>query len=143
MNIWIASDHGGFGLKQSIFNELKANVEYNVTDLGCYSSESCDYPEMAKLVCKHVNEQGGFGILICTTGQGMCMTANAQPGIRAALLYNLETAIMARQHNNANVACIGAKYCTINEAIDWIERFVKTPFTQEERHMRRIEQIKE
>lgn len=142
MNIWIASDHGGYKLKSHIFNELKLRDDYVVHDLGCYTNERCDYPDFAKQVCKSVNELGGFGILVCTTGQGMCMTANAQPNIRAALVHDIDSATKSREHNNANVMCIGEKYCTNHQATEWIQLFLKTPFSNEERHARRVEQIK-
>jgi ribose 5-phosphate isomerase B len=142
MNIWIASDHGGFDLKEKIYNDLNTRQKYDVHDLGCYKPERCDYPSFAKEVSQKVNQNGGFGLLICTTGQGMCMTANAQPGIRAALVHNQNTAKMSREHNNANVMCIGAKYTTVDEAMYWIDTFLETKFSDEERHHHRVDQIK-
>jgi ribose 5-phosphate isomerase B len=140
--IWIASDHGGFDLKQAVFDKLKHSHLIEIEDMGCYKKESCDYPVFAKEVCNRVREYGGLGVLICTTGQGMCMTANAQPDIRAALVYRESICRMAREHNNANVMCIGADGTNVDDVSKWIYTFIATPFSTEERHIRRVKQIK-
>ena len=142
MNIWIASDHAGFKLKEQIFKKFNKNIKYEFHDLGCYSNESCDYPKFAKRVCEKVVGLGGFGILICKTGQGMCMTANAQNNIRAALVYNLDSARLSREHNNANVICIGSMFSSYEQTVDLIQTFIDTSFNNnDERHIRRINQI--
>lgn len=139
--IWIGSDHAGFEMKQTIYRSLLSDKTLEVFDVGCYSNDSCDYPEFAKSVCENVINKGGFGILVCGSGQGMCMTANKFPEIRAALIHDLNSAKLSREHNNANVMCLGARNLNTQDAIEWCNVFINTPNSKEERHLRRINKI--
>lgn len=142
MDIWVGSDHAGFELKNKLLTYLNVQYgKYHVNDLGCYTSTSCDYPDFAKSVCEKVKDHGGFGILVCGTGQGMCMTANRIPGIRAALVYNEDIARLTREHNNANVMCLGSKFIDDDDVWKCVEMFLNTEFSKEERHRRRINKI--
>ncbi len=137
MKISIGSDHGGFHLKQDIVKYLQSQ-KIEVVDSGTYDAESVDYPVYAQKVCQDIqNKASDFGILVCTTGIGMCISANKFHGIRAALVHYLGEAESARRHNNANVLCFGEKFTTIEEASAIINVFVNTPFDGG-RHLRRV-----
>ena len=139
--IAIGSDHGGYALKQEIMAHLKARgLEYK--DFGTYTEASCDYPVYAKAVARAV--AGGEcekGILICGTGIGVSMTANKVPGIRAALCGDCFSAKATREHNDANVLCMGARVVGGGLALMITDLFLDTPFSGDERHVRRISQI--
>ena len=139
--IAIGSDHGGYALKQEIMAHLKARgLEYK--DFGTYTEASCDYPVYAKAVARAV--AGGEcekGILICGTGIGVSMTANKVPGIRAALCGDCFSAKATREHNDANVLCMGARVGGGGLALMITDLFLDTPFSGDERHVRRISQI--
>ncbi len=138
--IIIASDHGGFELKE--FLQKKLVKKFEVIDLGTHSTESVDYPDFAKkLVKKVLKEKNSVGILICGTGLGMSMTANRFKRIRAALCWNTKTAKLAREHNNANVLCLGGRTLTKTQALKITNAFLKTPFTHAKRHERRIKKM--
>ena len=142
MKISIGSDHGGFTLKEQIIKHLN-ELEYEVTDCGCFSLESCDYPIYAKKVAYDVqNENVDFGILICTTGIGMSITANKVKGVRAALVTNEDAAHLTRKHNNSNIICLGAKYTSYEDAIKYIDIFLNEKF-EGGRHLRRVNLIEE
>ncbi|MFI3271101.1 MAG: ribose 5-phosphate isomerase B [Pseudomonadota bacterium] len=139
----IGSDHAGFALKHVLVEQLKADG-YNVVDLGPASAQSCDYPVYAQSVCERVlaadNSNGPetLGILVCGTGIGMSMAANRIPGIRAALCACEFHARGTRQHNNANVICLGERVTGPGLAMDMVRIFLETPF-EGGRHQRRIE----
>ena len=138
--IVIASDHGGYALKQELMAHLKEKgVEFE--DIGTYSEASCNYPEYAERAARGVAE-GKYekGILVCGTGIGMSMTANHIPGIRAALCGCEFQARATRQHNNANVLCLGERVTGQGVALDIAELFLNTAF-EGGRHLRRINQI--
>ena len=139
--IAIGSDHGGYGLKQEIMEHLKKRgISYD--DLGCYSEASCDYPKYARAVAAQVADgKAEKGILICGTGIGMSITANKVRGIRAAAVSDCFTAEATRQHNDANVLCLGARTLGPGLALKIVDIFLDTPFSDEERHIRRIAQI--
>lgn len=140
MKLGIGSDHGGFNLKQSIIEHFE-NSEIEFVDYGTDSTDSCDYPLFAKDVCRaYLEGKIDYGILICTTGIGMSMTANKFKGIRAALVTNSDACSLTRRHNNANFLCIGAKYTSLDEAINYINIFVSTSF-EGGRHERRVNMI--
>ena len=142
MKLSIGSDHGGFLLKQQVIDYLKKQ-NYEVIDYGCNSLDSCDYPLFAKEVAKDVSlEKVDFGILICTTGIGMSITANKFKGVRAALVTNLESAKLTRMHNNSNVICLGAKFTPYENAIEFIDAFLNEKF-EGGRHERRVSLIEE
>ena len=138
--IIIGSDHGGFKLKQEI-KEYLEELKYEYEDLGCNSEESCDYPEYGRKVAEKVIETNSIGILICGTGIGMGIIANKIEGIRAALCHDEFTAKMARQHNNANILCIGSRILNNETAKKITKTFLETNFSKEERHIKRIKQI--
>ncbi len=142
MNIYIASDHAGLELKTNLLLELKKNDSTNLFfDLGPVNSESIDYPDFADLVCEKIKmDSQSFGILICGSGQGMSLRANKFSHIRAALVYNNEIAQLSREHNNCNIICLGSRFCTLENAKNWIKIFIKTPFS-EGRHRQRVEKI--
>ncbi len=138
MKIVIGSDHGGYELKQEVMDHLKKRG-IEVVDVGCYSAESCDYPVYAKPVTEAIqNGDADLGILICGTGIGMSMAANKEKGIRAALCHDTFSAKATREHNNANILCMGARVVGPGLALMIIDTFIDTPFSNDERHIRRI-----
>lgn len=140
MKISIGSDHGGYSLKTKIIAELKLR-QIEVIDQGTYDTSSVDYPVYAKKVSNDIqNNVSEFGVLICTTGIGMCISANKFKGIRAALINNLDSAIMTRKHNDSNIICLGEKYTKVEDAVEWIIAFVNEKF-EGGRHLRRVELI--
>lgn len=135
--IGIAVDHGGFALKQPVAEEVRA-LGFEVLDLGTHDEESVDYPDMAaKLVAAIDDGQVSRGVLICGTGIGISIAANRHPGIRAALCYDNETAELARQHNNANVMCLGGRKTDPERAREMTRIFLETEF-EGGRHARRV-----
>ena len=139
--IAIGSDHGGYALRQEVMEHLRARgVEFK--DFGTYSEASCDYPVYAKAVA-HAVADGEYekGILICGTGIGVSITANKVPGIRAALCGDCFTAKATREHNDANILCMGARVVGAGLALMIVDTFLDTPFSNDERHIRRISQI--
>ena len=138
MKIVIGSDHGGYELKQEVMDHLKKRG-IEVVDVGCYSAESCDYPVYAKPVTEAIQSgDADLGILICGTGIGMSMAANKKKGIRAALCHDTFSAKATREHNNANILCMGARVVGPGLALMIIDTFIDTPFSNDERHIRRI-----
>ena len=141
--IGIGSDHGGFALKEAIKKHLEERgLEYK--DFGTYSSASCDYPVYGRAVAKAVAAgECELGILICGTGIGISITANKVPGIRAALCSDCFSAEATRQHNNANILALGARVLGEGLALKIVDTFLDTPFSNDERHVRRISMIEE
>ncbi|MFA5321776.1 MAG: RpiB/LacA/LacB family sugar-phosphate isomerase [Smithella sp.] len=138
--IIIASDHGAVDLKTEIISFLKTN-NCETKDMGVNSEASVDYPDIALIACNEFKKGGyDFGILLCGTGIGMCITANKVKGIRCALIHDLFTAEMAKAHNDANFIAFGGriKYCV--PVTEMIEKFMDTKFAGE-RHSRRIAKI--
>lgn len=155
LKIFLGSDHAGFELKKEIKKYLLkrrlwllAN-KFNVVDCGCFNRKSVDYPDVAFEVSKQVAlNEGVFGILICGTGIGMSIAANKIDGIRAALCTTEFMAERARRHNNANILCLSgfkdeATETEIKTALIIVSTFLRTPFSQEERHVKRIRLIQE
>jgi ribose 5-phosphate isomerase B len=141
MKIVIGSDHRGFNLKCYLKNIL-AMDGHEVEDVGCYSASSSDYPEYAKRACVSILDgKAQMGILICGTGLGMAMAANRFKGIRAAPCRDLFTARYSRLHNDANVLCLGAEVTGEGLAHEIVSLWIETPFSKEERHLRRIEML--
>ena len=139
--IAIGSDHGGFELKQKVIAHLKEQGK-EVKDFGTYSLDSCDYPDYGRAVGEAVSSgQCEKGIVICTTGIGISITANKVPGIRCALCHNTTTARLTREHNDANVLAIGAAMVGEIVAMDIVDTFFATDFSHGERHQRRIDKI--
>jgi len=142
-SVVLASDHAGLELKKEIFGFLWKNRDLvdQVTDAGCYSDKSCDYPDFAHQAIKHLNAYDDYCILVCGTGQGMAMTANKYPNVRAGVCYNTFQSQMIREHNDANVLCLGARCTSIEEARDIVKTFLTTPFSTEERHHTRVDKM--
>ncbi len=139
--IAIGSDHGGFDLKQYLAENLRT-LGYQVDDVGCDSKISCDYPVFGHAVARKVAAgEDDFGIVICTSGIGMSISANKVPGIRAALCSNAYMARMARLHNNANVLALGAAIVGEGMAKVIVDEFLHTDFSNGERHIRRLDEI--
>ena len=142
MTIAIASDHGGFDLKQQISAYLFDELNYEVVDYGTFSKESCSYSEhgikCAEAVASH---KADFGIVICTTGEGIMIASNKVKGIRCGLAYNDLTAEYIRRHNDCNMLAMGAKFTTFEQAKRYIDIFLNTPF-EGGRHALRVNYIK-
>ena len=141
--IGIGSDHGGFALKEAIKKHLEERgLEYK--DYGTYSDASCDYPVYGRAVAKAVAAgECDLGILICGTGIGISITANKVPGVRAALCSDCFSAEATRLHNNANILALGARVLGEALALKIVDTFLDTPFSNDERHIRRISMIEE
>ncbi len=139
----IGSDHGGYDLKEVVIEHLKGKgVE--VKDMGCHDKSSCDYPVYGRAVAKAVADGScEKGIVICTTGIGISITANKVKGIRAALCADTLTAKLTRLHNNSNVLALGAGVVGPNLALEIVDTFLNTEFSKDERHQRRIDAIEE
>ena len=141
MKISIGSDHGGYLLKEGL-KEYLLKLGYDVIDRGCDSLESVHYPKYAKLVCDDCLNGCDYGVLVCTTGIGMSISANKVKGIRAALVTNLDASILTRKHNNSNVICLGAKYTTLEDGKKYVKAFIDTEF-EGGRHQVRVDMIKD
>lgn len=139
--IAIGSDHAGFELKQVIMKHLEErNIEFK--DYGTYSADSCDYAVYAEKTARAVVDgECELGLLFCGTGVGISIAANKVRGIRACCCSDLFSAEMTRMHNNANMLCLGGRVITPEKAIELVDIFLDTPFSGEERHQRRIDQI--
>lgn len=136
----IGCDHGGYELKEYIKIKI-AESGYSVRDFGTYSSDSMDYPDVAHPVASSVNSgQYEMAILICGSGNGVCMTANKYEGIRAALCWKTELAMLAREHNDANILCLPGRFISQYEALNSVLAFLTTDF-EGGRHKARIEKI--
>ena len=141
--IGIGSDHGGYELKQAVIKHLEEKG-HAVKDYGCYSEESCDYPVYAKAVAEGIlKNEVKQGILICGTGIGISITANKIKGIRAALCGDTFSARATREHNNANILALGARVTGEGLALDIVDTFLETKFSNDERHIRRINMIED
>lgn len=139
--IAIAADHGGFEYKKTIMEHLEdRGLEYK--DFGTFTPDSCDYPDYARPVAEAVaSGEAEKGILICGTGIGMSITANKVPGIRAAVCCDAFSANATREHNDANILCMGARVISEAKALELTDIFLDTPFSNDERHIRRISKI--
>lgn len=140
--IAIGADHGGFEQKDELAAWL-VGLGYDVEDLGCYGAQSVDYPDFAKLVANAVaSGQAAFGVLVCGTGIGMMIAANKVPGIRAANLTSPEFAVLAREHNDANVATLSGRFVSLEDNERILEAFLNAEFAGG-RHERRVSKIAE
>lgn len=138
MKIGLASDHGGFEMKEEIKGYLK---DYEVEDYGTYSTESVDYPDYGKKLAEAViSKEVDFGIAFCGTGIGISISCNKVKGIRAALCFNEYMARKTREHNNANILCIGGRTTGIEIAKAMIDEFLNTDF-EGGRHQKRVDKI--
>ena len=140
VKIAVGSDHAGFELKQIIIEHLSER-NMNYVDFGTNCLDSVDYPDYAKKVAEEVNSKELImGILVCGSGQGMAMTANRFKNVRAAICHNSDVAKVTRQHNDANVLCLGSRFIDMSEAIKCVDVFLSTDF-EGERHLKRINKI--
>lgn len=138
LKIAIGADHAGFDYKEAITKWLKPE---NLKDFGTYSPASVDYPDFAHPVASAVeNGEFDFGILICGSANGVAITANKHQGIRAAICWNEELAVLARKHNNANIVCIPARFISIEDAEKIVKVFLETEF-EGGRHANRVNKI--
>ena len=143
MKIALGADHGGVDLKDAIREHLQSRG-HEVKDFGTNSHDSTDYPDYARTVGEAV-ARGEFerGILVCGTGQGMAITANKVRGIRAAACGDTYSARMSREHNNANVLCLGGRVVGLGLALDIVDIWLRTEFSDSPRHHRRVDKIAE
>lgn len=139
--IAIASDHGGFAMKTQLISHLRERGT-ECADLGVYSEDSADYPAIAEALCRSVLD-GTYerGVLVCGTGIGMSIAANKIHGVRAALCADCYSAAMAREHNDANILCLGGRTLGPALAMKILDTYLDTPFSGLEKHARRIAQI--
>ncbi|MDR0802241.1 ribose 5-phosphate isomerase B [Fluviicola sp.] len=136
----IGADHAGFQLKSEIIKHLES-LGYQVKDYGCYSEESIDYADFGHPVASHVEaNEGSRGIVICGSGNGINMTVNKHQGIRGALCWKKEIARLAREHNDANILTLPARFVTVAEALEMVDIFWNTAF-EGGRHLNRINKI--
>lgn len=140
MNIAIGSDHAGFALKTTLITILEAQG-HQVRDFGCYSEDSIDYPDYAHPVAEEIEQKKSeLGILICGSGNGISMTANKHQGIRCALCWNPEVASLARQHNDANILSLPARFISPEVAQEILTAFLSAEF-EGGRHANRVSKI--
>lgn len=138
--IYIANDHAGVELKEAVVKHLESK-NYTVVNLGTDTLDSVDYPDFAHPLAKAIEEgKAEFGILICGSANGVCITANKHQNIRAALCWKNEIASLARQHNDANVLGLPARFITIDEGIEMVDTFLNTEF-EGGRHQGRVDKI--
>lgn len=135
----IGSDHAGFELKKSII-DLLTNKGFELEDFGCYSEESIDYPDYGHPVAEKVKENDCLGIVICGSGNGINMTVNKHQSVRSALCWTAEIAQLARQHNDANILALPARFISEEEALKIVDVFISTEF-EGGRHQRRVDKI--
>lgn len=137
--IVLASDHAGFLAKKALIAYISKHHE--VIDMGCHSEESCDYPDLAKSACQEILRRQCLGVLICGSGVGISIAANKHKGIRCALVHNSLEARLTRLHNNANVLAMGGRILGEELMKDILDAFLSTEFSNEERHLRRINKL--
>jgi ribose 5-phosphate isomerase B len=139
--ISIGSDHAGFNYKSAVIDHLQKKG-YEVKDHGTFTETSCDYPDYAHAVATAVEtEASSLGVLICGSANGVAITANKHQGIRAAICWENEIASLARQHNDANIICIPARFVSIDLALEMVDIFLSTEF-EGGRHLNRVQKIK-
>ena len=137
--IFIASDHAGYKLKNSVISKFSKTNK--ITDLGPNTSDTVDYPDFAKKLSRKVaSNKGSFGILICGSGMGMAITANKFKNIRAALCYSMKNTQLSRLHNNANIITLGERLINKSKAFNLIKTFLSTKF-EGGRHLRRVKKM--
>ena len=136
--IYLGADHAGFVLKEFLKQRLEESGRV-VEDIGCFSTQSVDYPNYAKEVAEAIQEKKAeYGILICGSGEGMAMAANKFKGIRAGLAWNTEVSALIRQHNKAQIICLGARFTAPDYAWKMVQTFLDAKF-EEGNHTRRID----
>lgn len=136
----IGADHAGFELKKAVMNHLEQKG-YELKDFGCYSEDSIDYPDFGHPVASMVEENDNMlGIIICGSGNGINMTANKHQGVRSALCWKNEIAQLSREHNDANILALPARFITEAEALEMVDTFFSVEF-EGGRHQRRVDKI--
>lgn len=141
--IAMGSDHAGYEMKLCLAEHLKERG-YEVKDFGTFSTESCDYPDFAKAVANAVVDgTAERGVLVCGTGIGMSIAANKVKGIRAAVLSDEFSAQATREHNDANILCLGARVIDNDKAVKLLDIFMDTPFSEGANHVRRISKLEQ
>lgn len=139
--IALGSDHAGFRMKTSLREWLVTN-QFEVEDFGVFTADPADYPDIAHAVAERISDDENYlGILICGSGNGVAISANKHPDIRAAICWNEELAGLARLHNNANILCLPARFIADEAAVEIVRRFLNTAF-EGGRHQRRVNKIK-
>ena len=138
--IAVGCDHAGFPYKAIVIKQLESKG-FTVKDFGTYSTDSVDYPDYVHPLCNAIeNGDCHQGVLLCGSGNGVCMTANKHAGIRAALCWSVDVASLARKHNDANVICIPARFVSENVALAMVDTFLTTDF-EGGRHQKRVDKI--
>ena len=145
MKIFVGADHAGVELKNKLVGFLSSKNAFDfpveIKDFGTHDTGSVDYPDFANLVSAELAKQSdAFGLLVCGSGQGMAMRANKFEQIRAAVVYNAEICKLSREHNDANIICLGSRFCTFEQAQEWLKLFLMTPFAGG-RHASRVAKI--
>ena len=140
VKVAIGSDHGGYKAKETIESHL-IDREFQVEDCGTYSEKSCDYPDYAYAVSKAIAHGADFGIVVCTSGEGVCIAANRDKRIRCGIGYNDMVTAKMREHNNANVIAFGQKYMDIKDILRRVDIFLSEKFSDEAKHHRRVDKL--
>ena len=144
LRIAVCNDHAGYDLKLKVIEYLEGEGAIAVKDFGSHSTESCDYADFAHPMASAIKRgEFDFGVSICGSGNGISMTLNKHLGIRAALCSDVFSAKATREHNNANILAMGARVLGAGLALEIVKAFLETPFSNDERHIRRIEQIED
>ncbi len=142
--IYIASDHGGYQLKKRLLRYFENELDIPTEDMGPHEYEQTDdYPDFAIPLAKKVAETNGYGVVICTNGIGVCIAANKVAGVRAGLGYNLMAAETMMLDDNTNVLCLAAKLGSEDHAMAVVKKWLETDFSEEERHVRRLNKVAE
>ena len=143
MKIAVASDHAGFPLKETLIEFLK-NLGYSVTDLGTNGTESVDYPDFAEKIGRSIQDKtADKGILVCGSGIGACIAANKMKGVYAAICHDTYSAHQGVEHDKMNVLCLGGRIIGPEPAKEIVEAFIKAEFSNDERHIRRTNKIRD
>jgi ribose 5-phosphate isomerase B len=140
MKLYIGSDHAGYKVKQQI-QDFLVSLGHDVVDTGTDSEVNCDFPDYAKAVAENVASSDACGILLCSTGVGMCIAANRFKRVRAAVCYDVETVKGARHHDDVNVLCLGSKVSSFDTIKKLITTFLSEPFEHVERRVRRMNKL--
>ncbi len=142
LHLYLGNDHEGLQLKQAVKQHLERQ-KYVVHDVGTNNTSHVDYPDYAALVSTAVSQdaEARRGILICGTGIGMCMVANRYTGIRAGAVWTVEMAARSREDDNVNMLCLAGAFLDHNTALEIVDTWLKTPFSGEERHVRRLHKV--
>ena len=148
MKIYIGTDHAGYEMKEALASYLEKELEYTVADMGAHQFDmSDDYPDFMQLVAQEVSHDptGSRGIILGGSGEGEAIVANRFPKVRCAVFYGGNTDIIkrSREHNNTNMLALGARFMSVDEAKSAVKLWLDTPFTEEERHLRRLKKIEQ